>query len=224
MKAWNFICKLVKQMLVPVLLAAAFTFYDAYTNKTGFSINQLAKVFFPALFFIMYFYGQYKRVEKHSEDKASFDGLNTEIMSLKSMVENLSVSPVPPLVKTNTQFESATSLIEGAFQLKETGNNVAALLQAGLAYELSIRNFFAAIYPSEYFHNINLLQVINRLEKVLSPGVVSELHSLRQIRNRTTHLRENELNDLPDVERNLNAYRWAINTLNSELEQLKSKM
>ena len=37
-----------------------------------------------------------------------------------------------------------------------------------------------------------------------------ELHALRQIRNRATHISEAELSDLPDADRVMAGYQWAV--------------
>ena len=74
----------------------------------------------------------------------------------------------------------------------------------------------------EEAENIPLLKLIDRIGLNFDPGVVGEFHALRKIRNRVTHIREDELLELPDVDRILENYKWAINTIDERSKFVKS--
>jgi hypothetical protein len=207
--------RVTKQLVLPVIIAGAFTIYDGLNNPAGLTIVSSAKVFFPALFFIMYFYGQYKRVEKQTEDRASFEELSTNISTIKDAVEGLQAN-TSPAVATFTVSQASDKphmLMDEALELQKQGKNIASLLQAGLAFELAVRKFASRIMKTEEYVNLSLLDVLRKIEKHVPKDIIGELHTLRQIRNRITHIRETELLDLPDVELTMNGYKWAMNTL-----------
>lgn len=214
---WKIIKRLFKQTILPVLIAGAFTIYDGVTSEPGLTLAGAVKVFFPALFFIMYFYGQYKRVEKQTEDRASFEELSNDVSSIKAAVEGLQANTTPTVstftVSTAPAADKSEEILDEAIDLQKQGKNVASLLQAGLAFELAVRNFASKTMPSAESDNLPLLDVMRKIEKYLPEGVGEELHTLRKIRNRITHVRESELADLPDIELTMNGYRWALATL-----------
>ncbi len=57
------------------------------------------------------------------------------------------------------------------------------------------------------------------IKRIAPQELAGELHALRMIRNRLTHISENELSDLPDANRVLEGYEWAVNELTNILKR-----
>lgn len=51
------------------------------------------------------------------------------------------------------------------------------------------------------------------IKRIAPQEMAGELHALRMVRNRLTHISESELSDLPDAVRVLAGYEWAVETL-----------
>ncbi|WP_454867143.1 hypothetical protein [Pseudomonas lini] len=99
--------------------------------------------------------------------------------------------------------------MEESRSLLKSGHPLAALLQGGVAFEHAVRAF-ARHFKGDETANAPLHALISR---IAPDGLEDELHALRQIRNRVTHISEAELSDLPDADRVLAGYQWAVETL-----------
>lgn len=99
----------------------------------------------------------------------------------------------------------------------KSGHHLAALLQAGVAFEQSVRSFAKASNLKDA-DRMPLLNILKKIDFLLPKGVESELHALRQVRNQLAHASERELRDVDQPERILSAYRWAIDILDSEAQ------
>lgn len=193
----------------PIAIAVCIVAYGALapwqpTNDT----KDKLKAFFAILFFIMFFFGQYKRVEKQTDDKDSFKSVNEQLLSLQELVRKIRPGR-PESATTRVSVGDATSLLTESRKLLESGHALAALLQGGVAFEHALRAFALHFKGEESAH----LPLHHLIARMAPQEMIGELHALRQIRNRLTHISEGELSDLPDTNRVLDGYEWAVSEL-----------
>jgi hypothetical protein len=208
----------VKQLAIPAAVAAAYGIYDWHSSKGSFSFSAYLKVTLPALFFIMWFVGLYERARKKTADKESFDNLSTGLNSLTDLVKDLRKSPHATTgAATPTPLEPSYSgsLVTEAFTIFAAGHKLAALLQAGVAFEQAVRAF-ARRQGVENADHMPLLRILQKIDFLLPQGWQGELHMLRQIRNQLTHASEQELDRIEQPEVVLNTYALAIKALTDE--------
>lgn len=200
----------IKGFFGPVSVALAIILYGLYAPwQPPDHINDALKSFFAVLFFVMFFYGQYKRVEKQSDDKDSFKHVNDQLLSLKDLVNKIPFTKPENPSSQRVKVGDAESLLTESRELLESGHVLAALLQGGVAFEHAIRSF-ARNFKGDETANAPLHNLIQR---IAPQEMMGELHALRIIRNRLTHISENELTDLPDANRVLSGYEWAVSEL-----------
>lgn len=199
----------VKGFFLPVALAACIVSYGAFAPwQPPAEAKKAVSTFFAVLFFIMFFFGQYKRVEKQTDDKDSFKAVNDQLLSLQDLV--LKIRPThSDAAPTRVTVGDSGTLLEESRTLLESGHPLAALLQGGVAFEHAVRAF-ARHFKGDETANAPLHNLISR---IAPEGMAGEMHALRQIRNRVTHISETELSDLPDADRVLAGYQWAVETL-----------
>lgn len=202
----------IKGFVGPVSIAGVIVLYGLYAPwQPPDQTKEALKSFFAVLFFVMFFYGQYKRVEKQSDDKDSFKNVNDQLLSLKDLVNKIphsnSDQPAAPRVKVG----DAGTLLKESRELLDSGHVLAALLQGGVAFEHALRSF-ARDFKGDETANAPLHNLIQR---IAPQEMIGELHALRMIRNRLTHISENELADLPDANRVLSGYEWAVSELDA---------
>lgn len=199
----------VKGFFLPVALAVCIVAYGAFAPwQPPAEIKSALSTFFAVLFFIMFFFGQYKRVEKQSDDKDSFKAVNDQLLSLHDLVLKIRPSH-SAAASTRVAVGDSGTLMEESRTLLKSGHPLAALLQGGVAFEHAVRAF-ARHFKGDETANAPLHALISR---IAPDGLEGELHALRQIRNRVTHISEAELSDLPDADRVLAGYQWAVETL-----------
>ena len=95
------------------------------------------------------------------------------------------------------------------------GHHLAALLQAGVAFEQAIRSFAVRKGLADAV-NIPLLKILQKIDFLLPKGWQTEIHMLRKIRNQMAHATENELSDIGNADMVLRTYRMAIEALENE--------
>lgn len=203
----------VKGFFWPVLGAVAIVAYGFWAPwLPSEKLREAVKAFFAILLFIMFFFGQYKRVEKQTEDKDSFQFVNEQLLSLQELVRK--IRPAQPEVAAvpHVAVGEAGTLLDESRALLSSGHALAALLQGGVAFEHAVRSF-ARDYKDEKIEGVPLHELIKRMALVLPKEMIGELHALRVIRNRLTHVSKYELADLPDAERILTGYEWAVSEL-----------
>ncbi|MGY8811164.1 MAG: hypothetical protein ACKVK5_09040 [Pseudomonadales bacterium] len=211
----------IRGFFLPVALALCIVFYGTVAPwQPSEQVKEALKTFFAVLFFIMFFFGQYKRVEKQTDDKDSFKTVSEQLLSLQELVRKIRpthlVNASNPSVRV-TVSDSGSLLAESRVLLK-SGHPLAALLQGGVAFEHALRAF-ARHFKGEESAQLPLHDLIRRMAPEEMTG---ELHALRQIRNRLTHISEHELSDLPDADRVLSGYEWAVSELTRIVEQQKN--
>lgn len=213
---WPFVWAVIKQLFIPAIIAALYGIFDWVSSSKGnFSIAAYLKITLPALFFIMWFVGLYERAKKKNADKESFENINTGIQSLTEIVKELqtsphSRSPAPTPVQLGTTFSA--SLITEAFTIFKEGHKLAALLQAGVAFEHALRSF-AVRRGVEDAEQMPLLRILQKIDFLLPQGWEGEFHMLRKIRNQLAHASEQEIERI-EPEFVLNTYATAIGVLN----------
>lgn len=198
----------IKGFFWPVAIALAIVAWGALAPwQPSDDTKDKVKAFFAILFFIMFFFGQYKRVEKQTDDKDSFRSVNEQLLSLQELV-----GKIRPAARAETPAPSriivsdAGSLLAESRILLQTGHTLASLLQGGVAFEHALRAF-ARHFKGDESAALPLHELIRRMAP---QEMMGELHALRQIRNRLTHISEAELSDLPDANRVLDGYEWAV--------------
>jgi hypothetical protein len=197
----------IKGFFWPVAAAICIVAYGAYAPwQPSKEAKEHLQAFFAVLFFIMFFFGQYKRVEKQTDDKDSFKNVNEKLISLQELVRAIRPTQVSTVSTSRVAVGDASTLLAESRTLLESGHALAALLQAGVAFEHSLRNF-ARHFKGEEAAVGPLHEIIRRMAPQEMTG---ELHALRMIRNRLVHVSENELSDLPDAERILAGYEGAV--------------
>ena len=218
-KSWwaadgDLVLALLKQLRYPVALAAVYGLWDWYESGKSFSFGAYLKLTMPALFFIMWIIGLYQREKKRTDDRESFGSLTTGLQSLTELVKKLSTAPhagsAPPAA-VSTSFSSA--LMTQAMNVYSSGYKLAALLQAGVAFEHAVRAF-AQRHGVEQADVMPLLRILQKIDFLLPQGWRGEFHVLRQIRNQLAHASEHELDRIERPDLVLNTYAAAIETLN----------
>jgi hypothetical protein len=196
-----------KGFFVPVAIAICIVAYGTFGpwQPTPATKDKL-QAFFATLFFIMYFFGQYKRVEKQTDDKDSFRTVSEQLLSLQDLVRKIRPSRPESGPTTRVSVGDAGSLLRESRRLLESGHALAALLQGGVAFEHALRAFAHHFKGEETAR----LPLHNLIRQMAPEEMMGELHALRQIRNRLTHISESELSDLPDANRVLDGYEWAV--------------
>lgn len=191
----------------PVAIAVCIVAYGAFApwQPTEGAKDKL-KTFFATLFFIMFFFGQYKRVEKQTDDKDSFKSVNEQLLSLQDLIQRIRPGGRAESAEIRVSAGDAGSLLTESRSLLRSGHTLAALLQGGVAFEHALRAF-ARHFKGEEIARLPLHDLIRRMAP---EEMIGELHALRQIRNRLTHISESELSDLPDANRVLDGYEWAV--------------
>lgn len=205
---------MLKQLLVPAILAACYGVWDWSSSGSNFELSKYLKIVMPALFFLMWFVGLYERQKKRSSDSQSFNTLDQKLESLSEAVNKLSPthSQTATAASNGTFSQEVMSEAENVFK---SGHHLAALLQAGVAFEQSVRSF-AKASSLEEADRMPLLHILKKIDFLLPKGVEGELHALRQVRNQLAHASERELRHVDQAEKILSAYRWAIDTLENE--------
>lgn len=198
----------IKGFFWPVSIAIAIVAWDVYAPwQPSDTAKEKVKAFFAILFFIMFFFGQYKRVEKQTDDKDSFRSVNEQLLSLQELVRKIRpAARTEPPASSRIFVGDATALLAESRTLLHSGHTLAALLQGGVAFEHALRAF-AQHFKGDESAALPLYVIINRMAPQQMMG---ELHALRQIRNRLTHISQVELSDLPDANRVLDGYEWAV--------------
>lgn len=220
--AWPHVCAVLIQISVPALIALSYSLYDWHSSGRHFNPSAFAKVFFPALFFVMWFVGMFERAKKRSSDKESFEGIKTDLRSLTSLVQQLktiaTVVPAAPHPQSPPTF--SRSLMDESMSIFKLGYALASLLTAGVAFEQSVRAF-ARRRGVEEADRLPLMHLLNKIDWMLPPGWNKELHMLRKIRNQTAHATERDLSNIGDIDFLLRNYRNAINQLDpsNDVEQ-----
>jgi hypothetical protein len=192
----------------PVAIALAIVAWGAFAPwQPSDDTKDKIKAFFAILFFIMFFFGQYKRVEKQTDDKDSFKSVNEQLLSLQELVRKIRpAARAEAAVSRRFIVGDAGTLLDESRALLQAGHTLAALLQGGVAFEHALRAF-ARHFKGEESAGLPLHELIRRMAP---QEMLGELHALRQIRNRLTHISETELSDLPDANRVLDGYQWAV--------------
>lgn len=215
---FNLAWAVIKGFFLPVALAICIVLYGVFAPwQPPEQVKEALKTFFAILFFIMFFFGQYKRVEKQTDDKDSFKSVSDQLLSLQELVRKIrpthSIYTINPSVRVKVS-DSGSLLVESR-ELLKLEYPLAALLQGGVAFEHALRAF-ARYFKGEETAQLPLHDLIRR---VAPENMASELHALRQIRNRLTHISEQELSDLPEADRVLSGYEWAVSELTRIVEQ-----
>lgn len=198
----------------PVAIALSIILYGAFGPwQPTLAFKDGSQAFFAILFFIMFFFGQYKRVEKQTDDNNSFKSVSEQLSSLQELVRKIPAERSEKGAASRVYSGDAGGLLAESRKLLDSGHTLAALLQGGVAFEHALRAF-ARHFKGEENARLPLHDLIRRI----APEEMSEeLHALRQIRNRLTHISETELADLPDSERVLNGYERAVAELNRKV-------
>jgi hypothetical protein len=214
-----FIWAVTKKLAIPTLLAICYGLYDWKSSKGGFEISAYLKVTLPALFFIMWLVSLYERERKKTADRDSFDSLSTGLQSLTDMVRALvRLAPREAAVSDSSvtvDTSYSTRLMADTKAIFASGHKLAALLQAGVAFEHAIRALALRTGHVEP-NQMPLHRVLERIGPGLPEGWYGELNMLREIRNRLAHASEQELERLERPEIILEAYGAAIGALNRE--------
>jgi uncharacterized protein YutE (UPF0331/DUF86 family) len=208
----------LKSFGVPAAIALAIVLTQSLSPWTiSAQISKSIGSFFSIVFFLMYFYGQYKRVEKQTEDKESFKGVSEKLNSLEYLVRQLKTPINPEAEWTGSPISaSAASLITEAKEILSEGHVLASLLQAGVAFEQALRTFSRRLDRKQNMVG-PLHRIIQSLNGLLPKDVLHEFNSLREIRNKLVHLQEEEIRELGNAKAILQHYEWAIATLTSYL-------
>lgn len=93
---------------------------------------------------------------------------------------------------------NAIQLLEQAKEIASKGYLLAAALQAGLVFEQALRAF-ARSQGLRESERVGLLDLLDSMREVLPPEMIQEIHRLREARNLVSHLREDQIDLLPDL-------------------------
>lgn len=217
---WPHLKVVLSQTWFPILLAFGASIYDWKVSNKSFHIIGFMKIFFPTLFFIMWFVGIYERAKKRNHDKDSFEGLNTGLQSLTSLVNELKHSRQPQPVAIDGSLESPSfsrSLMDGAKRIFNEGHKLAALLQAGVAFERAVKAF-AEKKGLKEAEQLPLLRILQKIDFLIPEAFRGEIHMLRKIRNRLAHASTGELENIGDADLIFHTYDQAISALEKSID------
>lgn len=214
-ESWPFIKKVLRQLKYPSVFAAAYGLVDWYVSDKPFSLATYLKLCTPALFFIMWLVAMYERERKKTSDKEALSGLSNDLQSLKSLVKDLGSSrhgsaPISSSISYGPSFSQ--QLMSEADMVFRSGHRLAALLQAGVAFEQAVRSF-AARKGLESTERMPLLSILQKIDFLLPQGWQGEIHMLRKIRNQLAHASKSELVDIENAEMVFHTYGLAIEAL-----------
>jgi hypothetical protein len=198
---------------LPILLALVWTVTSLFlteVNKRSFLSS--IKDFIAALFFVMWFVGQYLRTSKEVRDSSNYSNIQTGIAELQRAISRLqNFSPQssrPPIsAENNSLFVEAKNAVDNGFVL-------AGLMQAGVAFEQAILSKADRLQiPRE--NRTTIARVLNSLKDYYSAGTISELFAIWKLRNQLIHLTEEAAAELKNSPKLIQYFEWAI----KELEQ-----
>ncbi|QPF75560.1 hypothetical protein G8A07_23335 [Roseateles sp. DAIF2] len=216
-EAWPFVKKVLHQLKYPSAIAAVYGLLDWHFSGKPFSLAAYLKLCAPALFFIMWLVAMYERERKKSSDKEALSGLSSDIQSLKSLVTDLGSSrhaslPASAPIAYGTSFsQQLMAEADGVFR---SGHKLAALLQAGVAFEQAVRSF-AIRKGLAAAERMPLLTILQKVDFLLPQGWQGEIHMLRKIRNQLAHASKSELADIENADMVFRTYGLAIEALES---------
>jgi cbb3-type cytochrome oxidase subunit 3 len=212
-----FIKKVLQQLKYPSLIAAVYGLLDWYASDKSFSLATYLKLCAPALFFIMWLIAMYERERKKTYDKEALSGLSNDIQSLKSVISELGASrhaSMPTAVPAAYGSNFSQQLLAEADAVFKSGHKLAALLQAGVAFEQAVRSF-AVRKGLAAAERMPLLTILQKIDFLLPQGWQGEIHMLRKIRNQLAHASKFELADIENAEMVFRTYGLAIEALES---------
>lgn len=216
---WPNLVIIFKQLILPIIISIVYVAVQSKQKSGGFDLFAAINKFFISLFFCMWFVSLYERAKKRTIDSRSFGELSGGINELKTILHDIKTGQIPqptPIESNSAPIDSSPQrLLAESRLIFKSGFKLAALLQAGVAFEHSIRNFAKA----HRFIDLEfrpLLQVIRRLEQVFPEAWIGEIHMLRKIRNQVVHITEEDLGTIENPESILDLYQQAITAIETE--------
>lgn len=211
---WTITKHLIKQSLGPAGLALAYVSWLAISEPTTQSPAKLAGGFGVAYFFAMWFVGQYARVENHLRGRDQFRDLSFKfdhvIHELRQRAGETETSS-DPASGIELQDRVAREILDEAQAAIQNGAPFAGLAAAGVAFDHAVRAATQRLGYTEASAR-NLHQAIKHIGRHVGSGIESELHALRETRNRFAHL-HGEPPNLSSAEQIWQGYRWAVGYL-----------
>jgi hypothetical protein len=206
------------QLKYPSILALIYGALDWYVSGKEFSLASYLKLCAPALFFIMWLFGMFERERKKASDKDAMSGLSTDIQSLKSLITNLGAAGhVKTESTTELGISYADDLMVSASAILAAGYKMAALLQAGAAFENAVRNF-ALRHGLREADRMSLGAILQKIDFLLPEDWVDEIQTLRRIRNKVAHASIKDIESIENPSMVLDTYALAIRALESRYE------
>jgi len=204
----------LRQAALPLVGALAYSVWSYC--KTG-QLEAAVTKFGGTAFLLMYFQGQFLRSAKQLDDADQFRSLSEKLDNLTGTLrqqveaqaadggENAGNQPATtPTIRDPVSRE----LLGEADAVIQAGNTFAGLLTASVAFDHAVRNAAARVgYPGSTGRN--LASLIDFIGSHAGPGIASELHILRDARNRLAHL-HGEPPNLSQADRIWNGFRWAV--------------
>lgn len=207
---WSIVKRLLWQSALPGIAACAY----AYWSLRGDSEQPFADVagkFGVAFFFVSWFVGQYLRTAKQLDDARLLHDLSANVETIIQRVSGQPTGqgPAPPATDDNAPVRDTTarSLLDEARDAIQAGNRHSGLLAACVAFEHAVRA--AASRTSRQPQNRGIHGDLQSLSGVVPREVLSELHGLREARNRLVHIQ----GDPPDAQiadSLWSSFRWAV--------------
>lgn len=185
---WKTIGRLVKQSAIPLLISAAYATWVYFNKGSNAHPTDAISAFGASFFFCMWLLGQFFRTSKQLSDSESFDRLSAGIGEINKSIRELRAMPSPnasPIGRVSIP-SPPNQLMLQARELAKNGHVLAALLQAGVAFEQAALSKAARM--GLYRHNFHSFpRLLQKIEEQLGPGAKTELQSLWKFRNQIVH-------------------------------------
>lgn len=203
-----------------MLLALAYACVALYMAKSvDRSAFQFMKEFVLALFFIMWFVGQFLRTSKELDDKGKFTALQSTLSEVKEAISGLEKFKVPE--DKNLSYLARNALLHDAAKAVASGHVLAGLMQAGVAYEQAL---LAAARRHQIQHDRRTIvsRIIRDMREYYDEATIAELNALWQLRHRLIHLTEEAALELEKQPGLIKYFEWAINVLEQQQQHPQS--
>lgn len=198
--------KAMRAFILPGILAGLIVWLGAFWRPPQESVSA-AKAYFSTLFFIMYFYSQYKRVQKEVSDKDGFLQVNGRLDELIGRL------PLAPAIRSGATVDFApqppVTRIQLARRLAERGDAFGAIIEATVALEVALEH-----RATHGGRRIDLGRPVSGDSfDSLPHDLQQQLRLLASIWNELKHLTAEQVSQRRDLDVVLRAYESAVDQL-----------
>ena len=224
-KPGSILLQQLKISWIPLVISFGWAIWSYQTTNEERTVRYFLKELFTALFFTMWFVGQYLRTAKDLRDKTNYgdiqigiDELRNSLTSLSSIFRANHTEPAPSTTTTTTTTTTIAPSHTSNFMLSEAieavneGFVLAGLMQAGVAFEQSIID--AAVKRQIVIDNrTTTAQLLNKLKEYYEKSTIQELFAVWKLRNQLIHLNPEASQEIKSRPHLIKYFIWAIEQL-----------